>query len=451
MLYFTFYVLIFYLTIVMEERLFTFDRLNAYRDNLAIERSLNGVQLLNFREFSGWYNVPEPRRLPKREGTMDYEAIREIELDESQEITLDEAINTLTYEVCKGEIGETYVENSFLSPYESKTYDILVAVAPGYEELNDEPMFIRQRSKVKMEKVLGFIIVQLGECKKHPFAYAVNLICTRSIYGNSLKGALLLGAYLFCIKQSTNVEQIGLLELANGYANIGGFFAYSKMGFDKNISLAEKGCFPDFDNLPMSIDLTEYSEELIIGFASGVKPRRLEDVKDNTGLFALGLPQKENQYQQALQIEIAEYCNLLYKFEIADAYPTMNDNLFDHAGHLLSKDEVDIFLALNIIERNPVDIIKQLKSKISQLIDVYKKLRKKPLLPITRRVQNNINNEVFTVNNLKVRSNTRQTRNQSIAPYGGRKKKSIKKKIGKKKTMKRKIGKRKSMKRKYIY
>lgn len=426
----------------MEERLFSFDNLNSYRYNPDIERSLKGVQLLNFREFSGWYSVPEPRRLPYREH-LDFErgeAIMEEELEESEEITFNKAIHLLVDKVCKGDIDEEYVKRSFLASFieddddEEKFYDLLVAVCPGYEELNDTikyPISVRSRATAKMDKVVGFIIVELGECKSHPDAYAVNLICTRSINECSVKAAQLLGAYLFCIKQMREVEQLGLLELADGYENVGGFFAYSKMGFDKNVSMGSEDCFRDIRNLSMSVDLRMYSDESIIGFASGKRPRRLEDVTDDTGLFALGLPQTENEYQEFLQMDIAIYANLLYKFQVAENFPEIKAKLFDKAGKLLSEDEVEIFLSLDIVERNIPYIIQQIKAKMADIIEAYKNIRKNPLLPRTRRITRY---EVSEFKRTRREPEKRRTRRSGLSDfYGGKKGKSVKRKTGKRK------------------
>jgi len=440
----------------MEHRLFSFEDLNSYRYNPDIERSLKGVQLLNFREFSGWYGVPEPRRLPYRSG-IDYKAaeeISELELEEGETITLLKAVDILVNDICKGDIGEEYVKESFFASYledadKGKFFDILVAVSPGYEELNDTikyPMSSTRLAKAKMDKVVGFIIVELGECKKHPDAYAVNLICTTSMNGYSVKAAQLLGAYLFCIKQKREVEQIGLLELADGYENIGGFFAYSKMGFDKDVSMGSPDCFQSVYNLAMSVDLTKYSEESIIGFASGLRPRNISDVKDDTGLFALGLPQSENEYQEFLQTDIAIYANLLYKFQVAAAFPEVKEKLFDRAGELLSQDEVNIFLSLDIIERNIPHIIQQIRSKMDKLVEVYKNVKINPLAPMTRGIKRYRDSEIEKT--IRDREKRRTHRSGRSEFFGGKRRKSAKKTKKGKSTRRRKTAKKTTRRRK---
>jgi hypothetical protein len=308
----------------MASYLFSLHKLNSYRDNPSVVQALGGVQLLNFKEFSRWYKDPGPKINPIREAALTSyyptEELLEEERLESDEIAMAAAINNLTEGVCQDKIASHYLEGSLKKAYDSRFFDLLVAVIPGYEELNDTtayPMSTKQRSREKIGKVVGFVIAQYGECETHPNAYAVNLICTRSINGYSIKGALLLGAYMYCIKQTEHAEQLGVLELAFGYDNIGGFFAYTKMGFDKDYTLVKQGCFEDYENLPMSVNLQNYSLDNIIGLATGLTPRPLSDVKDDTGLYALGLPQEGNSVQSMLQNKIASNANLLYLLNLA--------------------------------------------------------------------------------------------------------------------------------------
>ena len=118
--------------------------------------------------------------------------------------------------------------------------------------------------------ILGLLITQKNECVKFPTVHTINLIC--SLHG---QGSFLMGLYLYCIKQqSLNVTkegmQIGLLELANGFINVGGLCMYSKFGFKMSYDLYGKNCFHDYDNLPMMADLTNVPADTIVSIYKGV-------------------------------------------------------------------------------------------------------------------------------------------------------------------------------------
>jgi hypothetical protein len=108
-----------------------------------------------------------------------------------------------------------------------------------------------------LESVVGFLIVQKGECKTYPRDYSVNLICVRDGH-DILQGAaqVLLGLYLYTILERQNTTgylQRGLLELAGGYTNIKGLCLYSKFGFLPSMNLAIPDCFPYAENMPMEL------------------------------------------------------------------------------------------------------------------------------------------------------------------------------------------------------
>lgn len=118
--------------------------------------------------------------------------------------------------------------------------------------------------------VLGLLITQKNECIRYPNVHTINLIC--SIHQ---KGSFLMGLYLYTIKQRslnllTDGRQLGLLELANGFINIGGLCMYSKYGFTMDYDLYGKNCFPDYDNLPMQVDVKNITPEQIISIYKGI-------------------------------------------------------------------------------------------------------------------------------------------------------------------------------------
>jgi hypothetical protein len=185
-----------------------------------------------------------------------------------------------------------------------KNFDILIASTRVIEDVS---LPIERR----LEGVVAFVIVELGECKKYPSAYSINLICTDLNKAISGTGSILMGAFLYTILSHPNntnpntpakfpdgksflkvtskrlpdgrvvenctfgsdedlipVQQIAVLELALAYNNPGGLCMYEKFGFTYDQTMYSdnaKGitCFDDRDNLPMLIDFTTkpgYSE-----------------------------------------------------------------------------------------------------------------------------------------------------------------------------------------------
>uniref|UniRef100_A0A6C0B8V9 Uncharacterized protein n=1 Tax=viral metagenome TaxID=1070528 RepID=A0A6C0B8V9_9ZZZZ len=244
------------------------------------------------------------------------------------------------------------------------TFDLLIAFAPGFRDgiAEANTKSIDDRTALLLEKVVGFIIVQLGECTILPNAYAVNLICTRTLElddgtSTTIKGALLMGAYLFCIKKlvSHGVQQVGILELADGYKNFAGFSSYTKMMFDKDIALCVEGCFYDNTNLAMSVNLQGLSEQEIIDLATG-KLKRLPGPFDDTGMYGL-VPTNLNQNK--LQKIMAVYANLMYKFQVADFQFRNGDERF--MNQLLEA-------PWSILPKNQLEIVNVLYSRYSKVL-----------------------------------------------------------------------------------
>lgn len=306
----------------MSAKIFNAENLDEYRQNPDIIHALHGVSLLNHDEFMNWYSPPHIRfgergeRLPKTLSSRlpEIEGIHRISKD---------TMRTLAESACNGKIARDYGETAIDRLTETK-FDLLVAVAPDHEELNN-PARISTSTKApanrKIKYVLGFIIVEKGECKDYPEEYCVNLICARAepqykkFRGDPyelerVKGSLLMGAYLYCLKK--HGKQMGILELADGYNNVSGFISYTKMGFAVDKPLYNYNCFGDCANLPMSVSLADTTYEQIIGRASGASPLSKAELKllDPTGLSIL-IPR--NSRQNSIQKKVATLCNLLYK------------------------------------------------------------------------------------------------------------------------------------------
>jgi len=184
----------------------------------------------------------------------------------------------------------------------------------------------------RLSGVVGFIIVELGECKTYPFGYSINLICTNS-KAPAGSGSILMGLYLYSIlchpdkKDKKNitfppgkgtinivekpkssyededtefetsftsseplipVEQFGILELASSYTNPGGLCMYEKFGFQYTESMYGKQCFEDFNNLPMLIDFNNKA-----GYTELSKEQRQQTVVNITAGTDKGFPKSK--------------------------------------------------------------------------------------------------------------------------------------------------------------
>jgi hypothetical protein len=288
----------------MQKEVFISEHLDAYRKDEKIVKALEGRILLNHDEFVKWYSPPKIK-MSERIAT---KGINRQPSVEKVETVSNAVLELMAESVCEKKIGRNYGINA-IRRLKNSQFDVLVLVESNYQSIKAAEGHTKTKTAAnkKINGVLGFIIVEKGECKRLPNAYSVNLICVRSVKDKP-KGSILLGAYLYCCKKIG--QRYGLLELAAGYKNAAGFFAYSKMGFVKNTTLFDSRCFTDIGNLPMSIDIAEYKYTDFIDYASG--HRKFTNFRDDTGFLDI-VPEKGNQKQQNIQTEIARYCNLIYQ------------------------------------------------------------------------------------------------------------------------------------------
>ena len=245
--------------------------LDTYRNDDIIQGLLNNnFVLLNLEEFLDWYEPDESRQNPHRAAAAQNPfAPTTIRRQASYDEKLVKARNILPKlaSLCRG-IGLVYGQQAVTNLLDKNaSFDLLVALQADYESVNriGRTETVSQR---KLEKVVAFIIVELGECIKKPNTISVNLICGKSSIPQ-FKASILLGAYLYCIKK-TRYDQEGILELAGGYTNPSGFMSYTKLGFNYDKTLYGVNCFDAFENLPMSVNLVKMSPETIINLFGDV-------------------------------------------------------------------------------------------------------------------------------------------------------------------------------------
>lgn len=226
-------------------------------------------------------------------------------------------VSTWTNKICGDGISDLYGAKSLMIALSSpeKQFDVIFVVDENYLEKLEAKDYTSSSSYTstdlvndKLNHVHSVMIVQKGECAVRPRTVAVRLICSRK----TMKANILMGAYLYTIKKKGGkVDQTGILELADGFKNLPGYCLYTKFGFKEDKSLYvpvlwknEKGykwhqknqdkdlwvpdptnydfknlkqkrmCFGNQENLPMSVDLTNITEQAIIKTTTKGKPIR---------------------------------------------------------------------------------------------------------------------------------------------------------------------------------
>ena len=315
---------------------------------------------------------------------------------------LQKVVFRMVKEVCRGKIGteygkhtandalihepdlRTFFRSKFVkvkfsdketenARYDHKNYDILLLMTKDYAKLKyytiDE----------KLSNVLGFIIVQKGECELHPEALAIKLICTRTsvptedepILYKWVKSSILLGAYL-CMIKSSKYEQLGLLELADGYNNLPGLCAYIKFGFREDSSLVKDGCFPNVENVAMSVRLDSHDDSpditfesiinvIITGISNNGKPYEVESPYELcTTLTPSSVTQKD--LQEKLQKKIAENYQEIHQSKHQPNPDFFDQNLYKIELHEILKQNREKFNTTKTISVGKAKSLKQNKN-----------------------------------------------------------------------------------------
>ena len=145
--------------------------------------------------------------------------------------------------------------------------------------LDFDIIFLMDKTDKTKNSLKGFLISQLGGCKKFKNAYSLNLICSK-------KSAPLLGAFLYMIKRlkekNDKIDSNCILDLAGSFTNVKGLCAYNRFGFkpDKRLNFC-------FDDLTMSIDLSDYSYSDIINTVVSGKQKYKKISLDICNEFAI--------------------------------------------------------------------------------------------------------------------------------------------------------------------
>ena len=122
------------------------------------------------------------------------------------------------------------------------TREVIQSVLNTRHNSNYDIVFL-SKGDVQVENIIGFMIVERGECKRPEFidVPVLNLICCEA--GGFIR--ILMFLYVYTMKYRK--YPIGLLELAGNYNNIAPLCVYNKFGFRESIELKSDNpiCFKD--------------------------------------------------------------------------------------------------------------------------------------------------------------------------------------------------------------
>lgn len=149
-----------------------------------------------------------------------------------------EFISKWTTQICGHGISNGYGSQSLFATFSDLDgyYDAIFIVDEDYlEKLKSKKHYASHSELVeeKLKLVHSVMIVKEGECQSKPNTVAIKLICSRK----TMKANILMGAYLYAIKNTPLIDQTGVLELAGGFSNLPAYCLYTKFGFVADKSL----------------------------------------------------------------------------------------------------------------------------------------------------------------------------------------------------------------------
>ena len=166
----------------------------------------------------------------------------------------------------KSAFGVRTDEDDYYDWTKKDYYDILFAID---KQIANDIGTKKKTLNDKLRAIVGTIIVEEGNCAARPNSWSVKLICVKP---NRVKGSILMGACLYCIKSDPHINQECLLELADGYNNLPAFYSYTALGFLRDDSLRGKRCLYAKYCMPMRADLSGVSQDSITNKLLGIAP-----------------------------------------------------------------------------------------------------------------------------------------------------------------------------------
>jgi hypothetical protein len=203
-----------------------------------------------------------------------------------KQITYFSKLMTKINESCLGNIGPEY-RNSLSKEFRKLNPNFELAILTN-QKITDVSNPTNTFKQIGIP--IAILIVEKGECAKHPNMYTINLICS-----HLGKGKYMMALYCFICKEKG--QQFGLLELANAYLNPGGLCLYQKFGFKYDPLLYTQNqdfCFSDFHNLPMKLDFSQYDNpntaiNILMDFEKRFKKDNICLLRDKVSQTAYGI------------------------------------------------------------------------------------------------------------------------------------------------------------------
>jgi len=237
---------------------------------------------------------------------------------------------------------------------------------------------------LEVNKILAFIIPELGECKlprsKYPLedVWSINLICGGGIGGN---GAYLISLFLFSVIRGAQMGEwppIGVLELAGGYENTAGLCLYTKFGFKVDSSIRGPDCFSDYHNLPHIADFRPFdldaTAQTMINLITSKTP--IPPFYKNPLCY---IKNPDLQVVLAIMLNIKDSKDVLYYFLLENKYIVYFERALyillnkkpykDPYTHQYTENDLNeiIRLLFSMSQVNPVDIENTYRNSISSL------------------------------------------------------------------------------------
>lgn len=166
-------------------------------------------------------------------------------------------ILSMVQDMCK-RMSHEYITSMFNESFKDNSgYEILFII----KRTNPDKKTRRLGKTTDLSTMEGFLIAKKGECRRYPWQYMVEIICTK-VRGIS---SFLLGACLLTIKKKSTLEDstVGykvMLKSMDGFENPAAYCGYRKMGFslDPDIYVTTPNGIrcttKEPQNLPMTLD-----------------------------------------------------------------------------------------------------------------------------------------------------------------------------------------------------